>query len=270
MTKIRMTYTGSCKYGDKLWCNNMSAKFDSSPKFYDHIMGLKDSLSHGAKKEGSGTTTQKRVFRYSPGVGRATLSGVVPEDWIPELMSHAINGTKGDAELRYFNMGDGQTVKDAVVASLTVSANAGDVVSFNAELIGKDVTASAGDNAVTCSKLLDWTRFKVQVSGVSLPVSSFSITINNNPIPIFTAANWDKPLAIRIGMQEVTGTISFYGTASLWGDGHSTDPTSLTFGSSKKTYTLDVAFTPPSGQADTGPYVTTVSFTGAKDGVLWS
>jgi hypothetical protein len=100
----------------------------------------------------------------------------------------------------------------------------------------------------------------VNFDGNSYNLSEFSVTITNPIIPIYTA-NLDIPKTLRVGIQEVTGSVSSY-EAGVSGQ-------QIRFSLGDNTYIINVVFSGPEDAASTGPFINTVSFNGTNDGPVW-
>jgi len=164
-------------------------------------------------------------------------------------------------------------VAKARIASMTIDLKAGDVSRFSTEVVGAEYVADNGSSSmVDCQKLLTWDVCTVSATPVSDPISSFTLTISNPPMPIYTA-KWSQdpesggmmPQKIRVGMQEVSGTIGVYGDPQV------NIPSSGTvkFGLRDVEKEIRAVFSQPRDEGSGGPYVRTISFNGANDGTIW-
>ena len=288
---MHMTYTGSCLFnGTQYMCSSMSSVLDQKVSFYDHVLGLEDKITAGTAGGSSGFSDakkgvnptpstsgniQKKIYRYSPAIARASFSGPVPSVGFGDLLSAAINGTDVITEMTFWNQSALQVkVSKAKVSSLSISLKAGDVSHFSAEVVGAQYDATSGDApAAACAKLLTWDVCTVLASTVSSDIASFDLTISNPTIPIYTAkwttdtyTNGMMPQKIRLGMQEVTGTIGIYGPTLT----PSNTVGTVKFDLNGVGKTLNCIFTTPTDNGSGGPYVRTISFVGANDTSAWS
>jgi len=280
---IHMTYTGSCVIdGITVMCSSMNSVLEQKPLFYDHILGLRDKLT----KTGNVTTkgpsdadgllnVQKRTYRYSPGLAKASISGPVPSEGFQRILNKAVHGDEINVVMTFYKTDAPQvTVSKAIIASLSIDVKAGEVVSFSMEIVGASYIFSEGQASVMaeCAKLLTWDRCIISATPITHGISSFSISINNPPIPIYTTkwtqdveSNGMMPQKIRIGIQEVTGSIGVYGADPI--DAPSTGTVSFDLnGSGKK---IQALFVQPKDDASTGQYIRTVTFTGVSDSTIW-
>ena len=281
MTVVHMSYMGSLTmFGSQFLCTNMTASKEQTPRFYDHIVGLKDqnfsTTVDGISQKGpyfpltggggGYDQVQKRFWRYPPALYKGSAAGPFVEDSVGLLMEYAIKCNPFDAEMIFWNDGVRQTIYQALISNLSISMRAGDITSFSLEMVSKDmVSDTSTPTEADCSKLLTWDMCQVAFSGVgagTYHLSEFSLSISNPIMPIFTAKPIGVPKELRVGMQEVTGTVSSY-EAGVAGD-------SITFAMGSNEYTIGVVFAGPSDAGTTGPFINTVSFTGTNDGPVWS
>ena len=293
---VHMTYTGSCSFADTslgsgpttFLCSNMSSNLDQKLLFFDHILGLRDvaaasatveSNVAGTKKQESATATgnvQKKVFRYSPAVARASFSGPVPVENFDKILTAAIEGSDVEVEMVYWKGGaPSSKVGKAKIESLSIDLKAGEIATFSVSLVGAEYTfeTSATSQAADCQKLLTWDNCTVAATPVTQAISSFQITINNPLIPIYTtrwsaatdASGGLMPQKIRIGMQEISGSIGIYGADTI--DAPSTG--TVKFALHTLTKTIQAAFVQPKDEGSGGLYVRTILFTGVNDGNIW-
>jgi hypothetical protein len=284
----------------------MSTVLDQKVSFYDHVLGLEDSItaasgSNSYAKKGLNTNSggtgiggpiggmggsqsgsagsqniQKRIYRYSPAIARASFSGPVPANGFDSLLAAAVNGTDVDANMTFWSQQAlNATVKKAKVSTLSISIKAGEVAQFSAELVGAEygTSSSANSSAADCQKLCTWDVCTVTATGITSDISSFDITISNPTIPIYTAkwttdsyTNGMMPQKIRLGIQEVTGTLGIYGPTSSPANRAGTIDFKLNGGGK----TLHVIFNTPTDTGSGGPYIRSLSFVGANDQSIWA
>lgn len=289
---VHMTYMGSCSLaGNNVLCTSMSASLEQKVQFYDHIVGVQDKINSGSA--GSATTkgpsptaaggggsvlVQKKTYRYTPALAKARMECPIMgdnsgSDEFKDILNKAISGEDVEAVLTFWKSGASKiSVKKAKITTFTLSLKAGDVATFSCELVGAEYKSETGSSSpIDCTKLVTWD--KCSVSGdVSAQISSLDLTISNPPVPIYTAQWSDAndasgglmPQKIRLGVQEVSGTLSLLENVSLSGPGE------LKFNVNGIQKTIKVVFLPPTDQANSGQYIQTINFVGANDGVVWS
>lgn len=269
---IKPSYMGTMKVGETYFpCFTMSAQLRTKPEFYDHVVGLNDSSYTGQSSKGPGSSSvnrQKRIYRWGPKIGVATASGPITEDGIGIIMNAAINGTEVDVILKYTS-GDGHKVPAAKVSSFTLDVKAGEVATWTAEFTGKDCKDDPGEDNNKCLKLVTWDKCGITSPTSDDDVAGFSLSISNPIVPIYVGGTSDLfPEAVRIGMQEVTGTVSTYSLAD-WNMTDGTD--SITIDIADESWTAEVVFQPSKASASgAGPFISTTDFVGASDTTVFN
>jgi hypothetical protein len=275
----RMSYMGHCHIGGTLIkCTSMSVSKKQEPLFYDHVVGLRDmnftanlakTKSTSGASAGGKYNIQKKIYRLSRSTGSASISGPLSEGVFKNLMDLAISGEETTADFVFYT-GSGKQLSSPIITSLNIDIKAGDVASFSAEFIGKDTSSSSVEmSSSSCEKLITWDKCEVSCS-LSGDIVGFNLGITNPAIPIHVSGSTTDsglgPTDIRIGMQEVKGSISLL------------DPSTGPFGSDTITvkvedvpYIIKVVYgNPLSTSAAGSPFIFTLQFTGANDGPVWS
>lgn len=207
MATVHKVYMGSCSVGGaKLACTNITAGLEIRPGFFDHVIGKLDNNA-SSKGAGGNQKIQKRFWRYMPGLAKLNASGVGTEGSLGSLVNAALNCTLVSASCSFWNGGDGQDITNGYISNLTIDCRAGDNINFTVEVTGKDIGSRTGQGAFNCSRLSNWTGIKIS-SGVGNQYVGFSLTINNPIKPVYTSAIGYLPDELRVGMQEITGSVS--------------------------------------------------------------
>jgi hypothetical protein len=278
MADIRMGYMGNLTVnGVQYLCSEMTAVPETKPQFFDHVVGLRDK-DFGQKKGpasdddplvGGKKQVQKKFWRYTPVTYKVTASGPIADGMAWALLNPAISGKPNSIECLFWNDGKKRSVSKAIISSFQLTANAGDVATFTIEAVGKDMTLSDGETTeVNCTKLLTWDRIEVEVLaseslGDVVNISNFNLSVNNPILPIYTAGSL-KPYDLRIGVQEVTGSVSIYGMINKMSvlDG-------IRFNLGYGDYKIGAVFTPQTARGVTGPFIVSIPFTGSNDSPVW-
>jgi len=277
MANIRMVYMGNFRIaGTPIFVSDMSANPETSPKFYDHIVGLRDqNFGDGDKKgpvdrhslqAGGKHQIQKKFWRYAPVNHKVTASGPLTEAAARVLLRYAISGRAFDVVCVFFKDGFARLVSDAVISSLSVTARARDVLTFDAEMVGRGTTeVDYPTEELDCEKLLTWDRVEFQLGSMSgINFADFSVNVSNPIIPIYVAGSLN-PKDLRIGIQEVTGTVSTYGFISLV-----SYATQIRFNLGYGDYIVGTVFSSElSKGAANEPFICSIPFTGARDRPVW-
>lgn len=289
----RMTYMGNCILdGVVIPCSSMNSGIETSPSFYDHTIGLKDTGFDGSdvKTESTGDDVggykqiQKKIYRYLPAIFKCKIAGPISDNGtkinIEDFIEAAIKGTKiSSSEFIYINSFSGGTpeghkVTDLYVESVNLNMVSGDVSTFDISMVSKDEPSTPTSSATSseCSKLLTWDKCSVSCA-IPGDIQGFNLSLKNNIIPIYTStesktntSQYIAAKAIRFGMQEVTGTVSTYGF-NVWNK--TSDEIAFAFGSSS--WKINVIYSPTASSASGGsePYVSSTPFHGASDVPVW-
>jgi hypothetical protein len=270
---IHMGYMGYCKIaGVNLACTSLSITKKTDPLFYDHIYGLRDQAGTGPESvkgdggDGGFVSRQKGIYRSSRTTSSGSASGPLLKGHFKELMDTAIKGEVVAADFGLY-FGKKKALLNAFITSLTIDVKAGEAASFSVELIGTDIEdLESPPEVVACEKIITWDKCGI-ASELTGDVMSFSLSISNPAIPIFVSGADDTlgPKEIRIGIQEVKGSISVY-EATEWPGG---EISGITFTVDGASYVLSATYSGPTNSPSTGPFVSTIPFTGASDTFAW-
>ena len=207
MANISKVYLGSCSVaGAQLACTSMSAGMELRPGFYDHVIGKLDSTG-SSKGKGGSNTIQKRFWRYMPGVAKISVSGVGTEGSLSSLIGAAFGCTEISAACSFTKTGTGAQISQGYISSLTIDCRAGDNINFSVEVTGKKLTTGGGGAAFSCKRLANWQSVKVS-SGAGDTCVGFSLTVTNPIKPVYTSKEGFYADDLRVGIQEVTGSVS--------------------------------------------------------------
>ena len=298
-------------------CSSMNASLDQKVSFYDHVFGLTDrslgaSSSTGAPlgsaisalggtANNTGTTKgdiygapiaagsagqtsgqgniQKRIYRPSPAIAKASISGPVPSSGFQTLIDCAVNGAQVAVAMTYWKKNSfNVSISKARVSMLSIDMKAGDIAHYSMEVVGAEYTpaivSSFTSHELPCMKLVTWDACALATTLGNLSgYASFSLSINNPTIPIYTTA-WSNtgdasggmmPQKIRLGTQEVTGSIGSYDPVGVYIN----SPGSISFNMAGQGQSLAALFSSPKDEGGGGPYIRSVSFVGASDGNIW-
>jgi hypothetical protein len=214
---LKAGFIGLCEIdGLKVRVTNFNVNVRQEVQFYEHIIGLRDSIPSGLfPKKDDGSLNAQRTF-WRPGV--KICAGSIAFPATAENLDKVFDLVKrgDDFTLRFnYSCNDVQRVfKYCKINSFVFTATAGDIATIQIEVMGRHIKESTGSNLWDESqKLLTWDAIKI-TSISAHPVQMFTLTVNNNCLPIYTAgANDDDelfPKKIRVGMQHVAGNIVYY------------------------------------------------------------
>ena len=216
MLNVYAGYIGTVDIDDvKVRCTDASTNIEQSSEFYDHIIGLRDSIpSSGSstKTDAGNVNYQKYIWRPGVRIVNGNVSFPMTKEAFRKVWDLA---RKADSftMIQEFTCGIRRTFSNCKVSSFNFNATAGDIVNCSVSIMSnyveEDSTTTKAPANITSQKLITW-----DVIAISTPISSNAIqaldfTVDNPCKPIYTSGNlW--PREIRIGMQEMTGTITFY------------------------------------------------------------
>ena len=259
----KMAFTGVLKVSGSIHpCTSMASGIKTQPEFYNHIQGLRDTTP-GATTKGPGrlNTVQKKIYRWAPKLAISSASGpVVNEVGLSSIMDPAMSGDTIGVSLG--NSEGAHDINDAIVSRVSINVSAGDVANWTAEFTGAGLSDSVASGTASCDKLITWDE--CSISGVDGDVAAFSLSINNPVVPVYTSNGTDLwPDVLRIGIQEVSGSISIYGKPN-W----DSSETELYIVVGEDDYTVKCVLKPTQIQVNSGGiFISTVDFVGVFSGV---
>lgn len=282
---IQPGYLGSATIGGvQVRCTDFSVNVNQTPLFYDHYIGLRDSVPadiYDVKKDDGERNKQKIIWRASTKTVQGGMSFPWTDLYLGQFWPEARTGDSFDMDFNY-TCGLGRLFTGCKINSYTLRISAGDLVTSTVDIVGKHMGEKNDDKAplvTTTAKLVTWDSVNVSVSGggiVANPkLAYFECNIANNCMPIFTmggnissssgTVTYLEPYEIRVGMQVVTGTLAYYDEKSIkWMEDIST-ASSITLTISDWSQKFNVIFHPQQQNAATGPIIRTIQFTGTDD-----
>jgi len=205
--------------GQRVRCNDFNVNPVQEPLFYDHTIGLRDSIPETifeGKSDAGELNPQKIIWRPSVKIYQGSISYPLTDELGADpLFALARTGDDFNMTFVYTCNKIARQFTGCKVNSYTFSITAGDFATVQADIMALRMEDVGGSTDYTKEeKIVTWDDVEISGSFGSIPIQSFSVTINNNCMPIYTAGvNVSKELnpgKIRVGMQQVTGTISFY------------------------------------------------------------
>jgi hypothetical protein len=254
--------------GSKLRCRDFSMNPRQDALFYDHIIGLRDNIPStlfSGKGDVGELNPQKVIWRPSVKICQGGIG--YPLIGADPLFQLAKTGTSFPLTFAY-DCESARTFTGCVVNTYSFSITAGDIASITADIMAITVEDAEPLGRYDMEeKIVTWDDFDViATGGPNAEIQSMTFTVNNNCKPIYTAganqvgASNLNPLTIRVGMQEVSGSISYYGKGanllSIGGDGI------ITISSTMFNVDLNVLFKPQERAASIGPVISQLSFVG--------
>jgi hypothetical protein len=210
-------YLGLCVINNlQIRVTGFTLNVQQDVQFYDHIIGLRDSVPQGLSTKGDVGAINVQKYTWRPGVKivSGNISFPATTESLQLLFDLVKTGDDFDVQFNYSCDDTMRVFNFCKINSFTFTATAGDILNVSVEVMGRHMEEFTGSNPYTQSqKLITWDN--IYVSSISSdPVQAFSFTVNNNCMPIYTAGNNTSdrlfPKKIRVGMQNMTGTIIYY------------------------------------------------------------
>ena len=281
MSSLCPGYIGVAKVdGQIIRCSDFGVNPNQKYSFYDHVIGLNDTVpsDNSTKNENIGVIqTQKRIGRPSVVSISGSFSFPAATDGsnpnFSALFNHAKYGTYFDLDFQY-HRGGGQSSRkfsNCRVNQFSFSCTAGDTVNISVDVFAKDIDEGGGSvsSYQTAEKLITWDKVVVSASGVdsSSGVQGLEFTINNNLKNVYTTnapgtLNAFMPYDIRVGMQEVTGSISVYDIPGNTILDHTTGSKTMSLTVASFSTNIEVVYEPQQTGGTLGPVITSVPFVG--------
>jgi hypothetical protein len=264
-------YSGLLTIDDKnIRCSDFSVTAEQQPLFYQHILGLRDSIpqGQGSKGDTGELNPQRNLWRPSVQLGRASFNYPATENIT--LFNAAKKGDDVSGNFVFDCTPMGYDISEAKIGSYKLSVTAGDILTVSAELVGKMLEDTATQEAifdVTEEKFITWDKCSISMPNIpNSSIYSFELSINNNTIPIYTSGQNNTnlfPYKIRIGVQEVSGSIGFYtkGENLAWLTS-SSSPVTIIFATAGFTVNIKALLHPVSRVGSVTPVISTVAFSG--------
>lgn len=285
MANVRPGWIGYADIGGlKVRCTDFNVKMTQKLLFYDHIIGLRDSIPvdiFDAKKDDAAFNEQKIFWRGSTKIVEGSINFPLTELSAAAFFYEAYTGEEFDVSLVY-SCDISKIYKYCRVNTYSFTATAGEGATVSVGVMGVDV--EDGDPVEPYEdpeKIISWDAISIAGTGADTGIVSFDFTINNNCMPIYTAgtnmgtggpAGGTSPLlahAIRVGMQSVTGSVTLYNDYG--------DPNQFVESAVEKTITvsaggvfeaeLTVVFEYPENTGQVSPNIRVIPFAGVATAV---
>lgn len=220
--KVLPGYIGILKTGaQSIRCTSFSVNPNQTSTFYNHVIGLNDTVPSDDSTKGEDVgviQTQRRIWRPSPISISGGIGFPATENSLVTFFDYAKYGNYFDIDFTYY-CGFSKKYGNCRVNGFDFSIVAGDILNINTDVMGMSAepTTPTGDYYITPEKLITWDT--VSVSAASMPfvmdrtlIRGLNFKINNNAAPVYVSANPPTllPSDLRLGMQEVSGSITIY------------------------------------------------------------
>jgi len=217
-------------------CLDFNVNATQEVSFYKHVMGLNDTLigatNASSKGETVGTIGNQNIFwRPSPISIEGSMSFPACGDDstvnFSDLFGYAKYGNYFNITFKHY-CGEGEKYSACRISNFTFSVAAGDTVKISASVLAADMEYSdvIAPLVTTAEKIMTWDTVNITITDpdaggiTTTSFNNFQFTINNNANNVYTAKPYSKesyssyksllPRDIRLGTQEVTGSLSMY------------------------------------------------------------
>jgi hypothetical protein len=272
--------------GTKVRCTSFSVNPNQDVLFYNHVIGLRDTIptDNATKGEIPNDSTdiniQRKIWRPSPISITGGVSFPATETSLVDIFALARYANYFDIDFNYYcgngiSAGDdSRTFTDCRINGFDMSVTAGDILNINIDVAAKNVISN--DTSVhytTPEKLITWDKVKTTVTNApfnvdDMMVNGFNFKINNNIQTIYTVGTLSTtesllPYDLRVGMQEVTGSMSVYLDSGLeFIPIAVSDPAIIKVTMPNLTLDMTVVFKSNQMEGQVGPIVTQLPFVG--------
>ena len=286
---IQTGYLGSATlYDTSIRCTDFSVNVIQTPLFYDHYIGLRDSIPTAlfeVKSDIGNRNPQKIIWRGSTKIVQGGLSFPWVDSGLGLFWTEARTGSSFDMDFNY-TCGIGRSYTGCKVNSYSLKASAGEIINTSLDIIGTHAEEKNDEEAPLIDrndKLVSWDAVSITVTNeesksdeLTSNLAYVEFNVANNCIPIFTmggnkksaggeAVNYLEPFDIRVGIQVVTGTLAYYHTKSLAWLENANIASVISFKIGEWEQNLNVVFNPQQQNSAMGPIIRTVQFTGVDD-----
>lgn len=280
MAQIEPGYIGIADVDGTLFrCTDFGVNVGQTFEFYNHTIGLNDTIPAGdaTKGEDIGVVQSQRTFmRPSPWSLSGSVSFPATEDTtaFEKLFESIKTGSKIDDLTMWYYCANGRSYKDCRTSNFSIDITAGDTVNVTAGVKAKTFSDLGGAQPRfdTAEKIVTWDKFEISTGGAFDDdlIQGFSLEVNNNAQEIYTLLPDNDlsqlgPHDIRLGMQEVSGTITVYvreGEVLIPDCIDPAAPTVINIGFAGWNTDINVLFLPIQTNANVGVVTTTVGFVG--------
>ena len=207
-----------------LRCTDMNANLEQNMLFFNHIMGLRDTMVDGAKREDNAESKrniQQKFWRPGVKIIRGTLSFPLTASNV-ELFNYAKYATKFSLSL-FYTCGTGIRVQECYIESFNININSGDIVNCSMSIVGRFFEGyKTPTNLMNTEKLVTWDSVSISVTKndkvKDMAFQKFTLDIKNEIKAIYTSGGNNNyslyPYEIRIGTQTTTGDFACYNDSS--------------------------------------------------------
>jgi len=205
-------------------CNDFGVNKKQDILFYDHIIGLRDTIptsistikgDGGDKNSTTQYNPQAMFYRYGTYIYQGGFTFPLTSNCANLLWEEARGGKDFNSEF-FYGCNDVETYSNCKVNSYNLKIANGDVVTSSIDIIAisSNVSSSSHSLNTTSEALLKWDDVEIKFDNtIVTDLANLEFTINNSCIPIYTANKLEAG-SIRVGIQRLSGIVSSYGALS--------------------------------------------------------
>jgi hypothetical protein len=217
--KLQAGYSGLCYInGNPVRVSSFDVNVNQEVSFYDHVLGLRDSVPSGKLSDSSSTKSDVgnlniQKYFWRPGVISISGSISFPPDvgTLGRVFQLAKRGDPFSIEFFYAKRAVKRTLTGCTINSFKLSISASDILQLSIDIYAKNIEETEVGSyagATYAQKLISYDAFSV-VTDHAMDIQSFELSISNSLKNIYTAKSIN-PFDIRVGMQAVVGSIVYY------------------------------------------------------------
>ena len=260
--------------GVKVRCTDMSVDLEQDALFYNHIYGLRDQIATGSGTKGEaaqGTINiGKKFMRPGVKIMKGSISFPVVEQGLSSIFKNAKEARIIPIKIIY-DCENGYTIRECIIDNFSITCSGGEIISATISFTGRYYNTIGGNFIMSTDKLITWDKLNISIGGISQPIQSFNLSVVNSCVLIYTSGDNTTnnlfPSDMRIGQQEVTGSISFFGEGSkIIPLSASTDIKTITMSLPGVHETLTTILKPIQIKGGINYPVTTIAFIGVGKG----
>ena len=257
-------------------CSEFSVNPRQEVLFYDHVIGLRDSVPdplniYEGKDDVGALNPQKIIYRPGVKIYQGSLAFPATETSMVAMFDLARNGNDFEMVFKH-TCGISRHLYGCKVNNYSFSVASGDIVNINVDIMaveGEDTEVTTLNT--TEEKFITWDTVRVDCSFIENGnISSVDFSVNNNCMPIYTAgANRGaggnqllSPYVIRVGMQEVSGSVGYYNKGGNLSFVENDTPQTLLIEAGTWSRTLNILVKPIDRNASLGPIISALPFVG--------
>jgi len=221
---IEPGYMGVAEIGGfSVRCTDFSGDVNQEFGFYNHVIGLNDTTPADSKTkdEAIGVIQPQRTFvKPNPLSIEGTMSFPATENNLSFFFDSIKYGTYIDEFTFYYYCRESRKFLDSRLSTFSLEITAGEILNITVGFVSKEIEDAAGLKAYsTAEKLITWDQVDITINDADFSsndlLKGFTLDVTNPIEMIYTLLPSNNmsdlaPHDLRIGMQEVSGVVTFY------------------------------------------------------------